>query len=109
MPGRHRTADERAKATAIGFALAGLYLHVERGFTGRQVQHVHTLMARRRRAWPSFVLPRDRGRVNVEHVMTRPPGPARDRAIEAWCASVWGAFGGNRDAVVGLLESCGIG
>jgi hypothetical protein len=27
-----------------------------------------------------------------------------ERAIEAWCASVWAAFSGNREAVAALLE-----
>ena len=42
------------------FALAGLCLAVEREFTGRQVQCVHTLMARRHRTWPRYRAPRTR-------------------------------------------------
>ncbi len=33
-----QTADEHTRPIKLTFALAGLYLHVEKGFTGRQVQ-----------------------------------------------------------------------
>jgi hypothetical protein len=54
-----QTADERTKPIALTFALAGLYLHVERQFSGREVQQAHQRLARRKQTWPSFVLPRD--------------------------------------------------
>ena len=42
-------------------------------------------------------------------VMQAPPGPERDRAIDAWCASVWTAFVDSRPIVVDLLKQHGIG
>jgi len=35
-------------------------------------------------------------------------GPAVTRAIDAWCVSVWDAFGESRQAVVDLLARHGI-
>jgi len=36
---------------------------------------------------------------------TRPPeGIERAKAIDAWCASVWNAYGANRDAIDDLLQ-----
>lgn len=101
-------ADADTKPITLAFALAGLYLHVEKGLTGRQVQQMHMLMAKRQRDWPRFVLPEKRGDITVEWVMSHLPGPGRDRAINEWCCSVWEVFRSNRDAVIELLRICGI-
>ena len=58
-------ADSNTKPIRLAFALVGLYLHLERGFSGRQVQRVHMKLSRRSRRWPSFPLPRERGRVTA--------------------------------------------
>ena len=60
--------------------------------------------ARRRRRWPSFPLPADRGGVTARQVMAAPPGPERDRAIDEWCESVWAAFADSHRAVAELLR-----
>lgn len=101
-------ADEQTKPIALTFALVGLYLHVDKGFSGRQVQKTHMHLAQRKRTWPSFSLPRDRGSVNASLVMTTAAGPERDQAIHAWCASVWDAFRESHEAVVELLKQYGI-
>jgi len=49
-------ADTGTKPIGLTFALAGLYLHVECGFTGRHVQRAHMVMGERKRTWPAFVL-----------------------------------------------------
>jgi hypothetical protein len=87
----------------LTFALVGLYLFVEKGWTGRQVQRAHMMMARRKRAWPSLVLPPRRGPMTAREVVTAPPGPERDAAIRAWCESVWRALAENRQTVARLL------
>ena len=97
-------ADERTKPMALTFALVGLYLHVERGFSGRQVQRTHMALARQKQDWPCFTLPHDRGSVTATEVAAAPAGPQRDQAIDAWCTSVWGAFRESRQAVAKLLE-----
>src|SRR5438093_13058923 len=96
-------ADERSKPIGVAFALVGLYLHVEKGFSGRQVQRAHMQLARQKRAWPAFVLPSERGSVTPIEVMATAEGPERDNAIHAWCRSVWEALAVNRPAVAGLL------
>jgi len=102
-------ADERTKPIAVGFGLVGLYLHLERGLTGREVQRMHMLLARRRQEWPRFVLPRERGAMTASDVMAARPGPERLRALDAWCAAVWAACAASRPAVVELLARHGIG
>lgn len=101
-------ADERTKPIGLAFALVGLYLHVERGFSGRQVQQVHMELGRRKRSWPSFPLPRQRGSVTAGKVMAAEAGPERDQAIDSWCASVWDSFSESHRAVAELLEQHGI-
>jgi hypothetical protein len=97
-------ADTGTKPIGLTFALAGLYLHVECGLTGRQVQRAHMVMGQRKRTWPAFSLPAERGAVDVKQVLETPPGAERDAAIDAWCVSVWSAYRENGAAIVALLE-----
>jgi hypothetical protein len=101
-------ATAESKPIGVAFSLAGLYLHVERGFTGRQVQRAHMQLSRRKRTWPRFQLPEDRGGYTVVDVMAAPPGLARDEAIDRWCVSVWSAFASSRSAVVEFLRPYGL-
>jgi hypothetical protein len=101
-------AHAATKPIKLTFALVGLYLHLERQFTGRQVQRVHMLLAGRTRAWPVFPLPATRGSVTAAHVLAAPEGPARDEAIDVWCAAVWDAYGDSHQRVVQLLKEHGI-
>jgi len=99
-------ADASGKPIRLAFSLIGLNLHVERGLTGRQVQLAHMAIARRKRAWPAFPLPLDRGRITAADVLAAPAGPGRDEMIHKWCACVWEAFRESRQVVIDLLEEC---
>jgi len=101
-------ADETTKPIALTFALVGLYLHVERGLSGRQVQRAHMALARRKRKWPAFSLPSERGVLTAADVIRAAEGPDRDKAIHAWCAAVWDVFRENQTIVVRLLDEYGI-
>lgn len=97
-------ADQSSKPIAVIFALIGLYLHIEKGFSGRAVQQVHMKLARYRRRWPNFDLPVERGHFTVRDVMAHPPGEPRNQAIAAWSASIWEAYRHCRELVERLLE-----
>jgi uncharacterized protein DUF5946 len=101
-------ADETTKPIGLTFALIGLYLHVERGLSGRQVQQAHMTLGRRRRPWPRFPLPADRGSITAVDVIGAAPGAARNQAIDAWASSTWRAFEDSRPAVAGLVTEYGI-
>ena len=103
-----QNAGETSKPIGVTFALVGLYLHVEKGFTGRAVQRVHMQLARQKQNWPSFILPADRGAITAVDVMKSPEGPERDRAIHEWCVAVWSAFAANRETIITLLNKHGI-
>ena len=99
-----QTADDDSRPLGVVFGLVGLYLHVEKQFSGRQVQKVHMALGRRKREWPSVYLPEDRGSMTVADVLAAPPGPERDLAIDDWCRSVWTAFASNRRKIIALLR-----
>jgi hypothetical protein len=103
-----QNADKQTKPIKLTFALVGLYLQVEKQFSGRQVQRVHTDLARQKQPWPPFTLPSDRGSQTVADVLAVPAGPERDQAIHAWCASVWEAFRACLPTVTALLRERGI-
>ena len=96
------------KPIRLTFSLVGLYLHVEKGSTGRWVQRVHMQMGQKKRSWPAWTLPKDRGALTAVDVLRAAPGSERDQAIDAWCVSVWTAFRANRDGVVALLAEYGL-
>ena len=99
-----QTANDGSKRIGVVFGLVGLYLHVERQFSGREVQEAHRKLGRSKREWPSPDLPEDRGRVTVADVLAAPEGTERDHAIDDWCRSVWAACSGNREMIVALLR-----
>jgi hypothetical protein len=96
------------KPIRIAQALVGLFLHVEHGFTGRQVQRVHHILATQRPAWPRFALPDDRGPITIHDVIAEPAGERRDRAIEAWVSSTWDACRGLRGSIKAFLSLYGV-
>lgn len=99
-----QTANADSKPIAVVFGLVGLYLRVEKQFSGRQVQKIHMELGRRKREWPRIDLPGDRGHMTVSDVLAAPAGAERDAAIDDWCRSVWAAFGANRQTILDLLS-----
>lgn len=97
-------ADENTRPIAVAFSLLGLYLHIEKGSTGREVQHAHMQLAQPkgrgpgRKNWPRFPLPAERGPVTACDVMAAPE-KERPQAIEEWCRSVWNAWEESHAAV----------
>jgi hypothetical protein len=87
-----QTATEETKAQAVSFALIGLYLAVDLGLSGKEVQKVRFVLTSVRRKWPVFMLPLTRGSIWASDVLNFPAGPQRDLAIRNWSASVWEAY-----------------
>ena len=96
----------RTSRSTIGaaFALAGLYLAVDRGFSGRQVQKMHVLMASRSKQWPRFVAPPGVGPMTVADVLAVEAGPDRDQALMEWCRTVWKAWAGDHERVRAMVD-----
>jgi hypothetical protein len=109
LPRRGRTAD--TKPIAVAFSLAGLYLHVEKGFSGRQVQRAHMQLARRRkRTWPTFRASRRQRRRQRPRCDEKFRRAQREmRPSTKWCASVWSACAANRvGPIVEFLKPYGL-
>lgn len=100
-----QNASDNTKPIAVAFGLIGLYLHLERGYTGREVQRAHMKLANRRKRWPRFVLPDARGEIRVGDVVAAAPGPERDAAIDRWCKAVWQACAPIHQQVRELIEA----
>jgi hypothetical protein len=97
-------ADRDTKPISIVFALSGLYLAVDRGWTGRAVQLFHMKMARHKRPWPGIMLPASRGSTTVADVLAVEPGEDRDARIRDWSRSVWEAYASSREVIRRLVS-----
>jgi hypothetical protein len=86
-------ADDNIKPIKTTFALIGLYLTLEKGFTGKQVQFAHMQLAKTKKEWPHFKQPQEKSELNVYDVLRAPPGLERDSMILKWCRSVWKTWG----------------
>jgi hypothetical protein len=80
---------QNATADTRPFALITLYLHAEKGFTGRQAQRYHMQMARTRKNWPRLPLPTGNTGIAAADIMAAPSGEPRNAAIRAWAVAVW--------------------
>ncbi len=71
------------------FALIGLYLAVEKGYTGRRVQMAHMQIARRKRDWPRLAPPERHGDLTVMDVLRTRTNDGEREMLLRWAASVW--------------------
>ncbi|MTK13864.1 MAG: hypothetical protein F8N39_17915 [Clostridiaceae bacterium] len=98
------TADEETKNIKVVFALIGLFLHVEKNFTGKEVQNAHIQLGKRNKNWPKLVLPINRGDISIKNVMECPEGLKRDMAIEKLCISIWDSYSHCHEYVEKLVQ-----
>jgi Family of unknown function (DUF5946) len=87
-----QTATVDTKAISLTFSLVGLYLYIEKNYSGKEVQQFHTLMSNDKMNWPNIKLPGKRGKITIEMVLKENEGDERNRMIKNWCISVWDAF-----------------
>ncbi len=82
-------AGGKTRNITVVFGLIGLYLALERGYTGKQVQMAHVRIARARKDWPRLEPPSEPASLTVVDVLMVPDGPLKDAMIRQWMASVW--------------------
>ena len=99
-----QTADISTKPISIVFSLVGLYLCVEKNYTGRQVQQIHMQMVKIKNSLPDIMLPERRGAITISDVLASRPGNARDEMIHKWCASVWEAYQDSREKIMSVTQ-----
>ncbi len=98
-------ADENTKPIALTFALIGLYLHIEKNYSGKEVQMAHVKLAKHRKEWPMFDLPKYKGDIGIFDVIAAPKGHERDETIRKWSASVWKAYSKSHKEVSYLVQT----
>ena len=99
-----QTANEQTTPIAIFFSLAGLYLYLEKKYSGRQVQQAHLLMAKKTKEFLKIDLPLNRGDITVTAVLAVQPGDQRDDMIRKWSESVWGAYLDQHSQIIFMTE-----
>ena len=87
-----QTADRNTKPIRVVYALVGLYLMLEKGFTGKQVQSAHLALSRYKAQLPEITIPDFKGSITIEDVLKAQEGISRDKMIQKWCESVWEAY-----------------
>ena len=98
-------ASEATKPMSVVFAVLGLYLHAERGFSGLRIQRVHMQLAPRHLAWPMLSLPSRHADLTVADVLATEPGPERDAMIRRWCVAEWQVWTDSRPAIAQMLKA----
>jgi hypothetical protein len=84
-----QTADSKTKTIAIVYSLVGLYLFIEKKYTGKQVQLTHLKLSKDKSNFPHIILPEKRGEISISNVLAKKSGKERDIMIQNWCSSVW--------------------
>jgi hypothetical protein len=99
-----QTATAETKPIRLIFALVGLYVVVEKNFTGKQAQQLHTKMSNNKIEWPSIELPMYKGDITIDKVLELNPDDERNKMIVKWCDSVWEAYQTQRGIIVGVAD-----
>jgi hypothetical protein len=97
-------ADETTRPIAVVFALIGLYLHLEKNYSGRQVQRAHMQLAKWPNTWPKLPIPTERSEISIEDVLAAGAGPARDAMIDRWCKAVWKSWQESHPAIISIAQ-----
>jgi hypothetical protein len=96
-------AGERSAPITTAFALIGLSLALERGWSGLRVRDAHQELARRYREWPRFATPPSSATMTVEDLaFTRTPGEYVE-ALHHWAHGVWETWRHEHHRVEALL------
>ena len=83
----HHAGGTTRNITVV-FGLIGLYLALEKGYTGKQVQQAHMRIAKIRKDWPRLEPPSHPAGITVMDVLMV-PDPEKDAMIRRWMAAVW--------------------
>ncbi|NLR81385.1 DUF5946 family protein [Chitinophaga eiseniae] len=79
-----------SKPMTTAYALIGLYLALEHGFTGRQVQHVHSIIVKQ--TWEQLTPPATPAGITVQDALKAPGGDELYAAMQKWARAVWDSW-----------------
>jgi hypothetical protein len=86
-------------AISVPFALIGLHLVLDEGWSGNAVRAAHQALARRASRWPRFQAPDQRGAMTAADVSTAESPTRHAEMVRAWAACVWRAWEPEQAAV----------
>ncbi len=92
-------AGPNVPAIGVAFALIGLHLRLDLGWSGNAVRATHQYLAAHQRDWPKFDPPSARATLTVAHVSGSPTPLEHASRVRAWAASVWEAWSPEHAAV----------
>ncbi len=98
-----QTADKDTKKISLVFSLVGLYLLIEKNYTGKQIQQAHTLLSNYKDYFPKINLPENRGEITISDVLKSELN--RDEIIKEWCSSVWKAYESSKEEIKQFCET----
>ena len=84
---------------STAFALLGLHLALDEGWSGTAVRAAHQALARRHRSWPVFRAPAEPGSLTIADVAASTSPAEHAERVQAWAASVWEAWRPAHDAI----------
>jgi len=91
------------KSIMLSFALIGLYLVCEQGYTGKEVQRMHMKLAKEKKSYPVLPLPYATATLTVKDVLAVPV-ESRPGMIYEWTQSVWGIWRDQVEEIASLLD-----
>jgi len=92
-------AGARVPAIGMAFALIGLHLALDDGWSGNAVRAAHQFLAARHNEWPHFEPPSTPASLTIAHVAGSPTPEEHASRVRAWSASVWESWSAQHAAV----------
>ena len=97
-----QSAYEDTKKISLVFSLVGLYLLIEKNYTGKQIQQAHTMLSNYKDYLPEIKLPENRGEITISEVLESELN--RDEMIKKWCYSVWKEYESSKEEIKRFCE-----
>jgi hypothetical protein len=106
--GAQHAGPPGGRRSYVAYSLAGLYLALERGWTGIQVRSFHAKMGRPDTTWPELRRPLSTGVLTVADVVAAgarlASADGHAETVERWARSVWDAWADQHEAVRALTH-----
>lgn len=96
---------EHTPAIGVAFALNGLYLVLERGFTGIQARQAHGYLADTVPSWPRFTPPGEAGGLTVFDVTMASCVEEHIELVRSWGRTVWAAWAHVHDEIAAVTDA----
>jgi len=84
-----QTANEETKNISLIFSLVGLYLYIEKNYTGLAIQKAHMNLAKARKNWPKLDLPNFRGKITGKDISLAKTIEEYNKLVNKWAIEVY--------------------